>query len=83
MTNWEPGSVAEFEKNDKFYAAKRCKNRQISDEISSRTKKLLLKLLKQVETDFAIINSDLVDKYKKMNHSKIFLKDSYSTFNQT
>ena len=22
MTNWEPGSVAEFEKNDKFYAAK-------------------------------------------------------------
>ena len=35
------------------------------------------------ETDFAPINSDLVDKYKKMNHSKIFLKDSYSTFNQT
>ena len=38
MTKWEPGSVAEFEKNDKFYAAKDVKIDKLVSEISSRTK---------------------------------------------
>ena len=57
MTNWEPGSVAEFEKNDKYYDAKTVK-----------IDKLVMKLVQAFEageTDFAPINSDLVDKYKK------------------
>ncbi len=63
MTNWEPGSVAEFEKNENFYAA---------DDV--KIEKLVMKLVQEPkvaaqsfeagETDFAIINSDLVDKYK-------------------
>lgn len=32
------------------------------------------------ETDFAIINSDLVDKYKKMIHSNKLMKVTYSIF---
>ena len=64
MTNWEPGSIAEFKKNEDYYEAKTVK-----------IKKLVMKLVQDPkvaaqsfmagETDYAPINSDLVDKYKK------------------
>ena len=64
MTNWEPGSVAEFEKNDKFYAAKDVKVDKLVMKLVQEPK-VAAQSFEAGETDFAIINSDLVDKYKK------------------
>ena len=64
MTNWEPGSVAEFEKNDKFYAAKDVKIDKLVMKLVQEPK-VAAQSFEAGETDFAIINSDLVDKYKK------------------
>ena len=64
MTNWEPGSVAEFEKNDKFYAAKDVKIDKLVMKLV-QDPKVAAQSFEAGETDFAIINSDLVDKYKK------------------
>ena len=64
MTNWEPGSVAEFEKNDKFYAAKDVKIDKLVMKLV-QDPKVAAQAFEAGETDFAIINSDLVDKYKK------------------
>ena len=64
MTNWEPGSVAEFEKNDKFYAAKDVKIDKLVMKLVQEPK-VAAQAFEAGETDFAIINSDLVDKYKK------------------
>ena len=64
MTKWEPGSVAEFEKNDKFYAAKDVKIDKLVMKLVQEPK-VAAQSFEAGETDFAIINSDLVDKYKK------------------
>ena len=64
MTNWEPGSVAEFEKNDKFYAAKDVKIDKLVMKLV-QDPKVAAQAFEAGETDFAPINSDLVDKYKK------------------
>ena len=64
MTKWEPGSVAEFEKNDKFYAAKDVKIDKLVMKLVQEPK-VAAQAFEAGETDFAIINSDLVDKYKK------------------
>ena len=64
MTNWEPGSVAEFEKNDKVYAAKDVKIDKLVMKLVQEPK-VAAQSFEAGETDFAIINSDLVDKYKK------------------
>lgn len=63
MTNWEPGAVAEFEKNEDYW-----------DADNVKIDKLVMKLVQDPEvaaqsfqageTDFAPISSDLVDKYK-------------------
>ena len=63
MTNWEPGSVAEFKKNENYY-----------DQKHVKLSKLVMKLVQEPkaaaqaydagETDYAPINSELVDKYK-------------------
>ncbi|MDO4467969.1 MAG: peptide ABC transporter substrate-binding protein [Bacillota bacterium] len=63
MTNWEPGSVAEFKKSETYY-----------DAANVKIDNLVMKLVQDPavaatsfengETDFAPINSDLVDKYK-------------------
>ena len=64
MTKWEPGSVAEFEKNDKLYAAKDVKIDKLVMKLVQEPK-VAAQSFEAGETDFAIINSDLVDKYKK------------------
>ena len=64
MTNWEPGSVAEFEKNDKYYDAKTVKIDKLVMKLV-QDPKVAAQAFEAGETDFAIINSDLVDKYKK------------------
>ncbi len=63
MTNWEPGSVAEFEKNDQFYAAKKVKLDKLVMKLVQEPK-VAAQSFEAGETDFALINSDLVDKYK-------------------
>ena len=64
MTNWEPGSVAEFEKNDKYYDAKTVKIEKLVMKLV-QDPKVAAQAFEAGETDFAPINSDLVDKYKK------------------
>ena len=64
MTNWEPGSVAEFEKNDKYYDAKTVKINKLVMKLV-QDPKVAAQAFEAGETDFAPINSDLVDKYKK------------------
>ena len=64
MTNWEPGSVAEFEKNDKYYDAKTVKIDKLVMKLV-QDPKVAAQAFEAGETDFAPINSDLVDKYKK------------------
>ena len=64
MTNWEPGSVAEFEKNDKYYDAKTVKIDKLVMKLVQEPK-VAAQSFEAGETDFAPINSDLVDKYKK------------------
>ena len=64
MTKWEPGSVAEFEKNDKYYDAKTVKIDKLVMKLV-QDPKVAAQAFEAGETDFAPINSDLVDKYKK------------------
>lgn len=63
MTKWEPGSVAEFEKNDKYYDAKTVKLDKLVMKLV-QDPKVAAQSFEAGETDFALINSDLVDKYK-------------------
>lgn len=75
MTNWEPGSVAEFKKSETYY-----------DAASVKIDNLVMKLVQDPavaatsfdngETDFAPINSDLVDKYKD-NESYVQINEGY------
>ena len=69
MTNWEPGSVAEFEKNDKFYAAKDVKIDKLVMKLVQEPK-VAAQAFEAGETDYAPINSDLVDKYKEYDSFK-------------
>ncbi|MDM8196801.1 peptide ABC transporter substrate-binding protein [Massilimicrobiota timonensis] len=73
MKTWEPGKQATFEKNDKYWNADAVK-----------TQKLVMNIIPDLqtaatsfengETDFAPINSQLVDKYKN--------EDYYVSFNE-
>ena len=47
MTNWEPGSIAEFKKNDDYYEAKTVKIEKLVMKLVSRSKKLRLNHLWQ------------------------------------
>ena len=64
MTNWEPGSIAEFKKNDKYYEAKTVKIENLVMKLV-QDPKVAAQSFMAGETDYAPINSDLVDKYKK------------------
>lgn len=75
MTNWEPGSVAEFEKSDSYYAADTVKvdnvvMKLVQDPATAAAS------FENGETDFAAINSDLVDKYSSEDYYKI-INDGY------
>lgn len=64
MTNWEPGSIAEFKKNEKYYEAKTVKIENLVMKLV-QDPKVAAQSFMAGETDYAPINSDLVDKYKK------------------
>ena len=64
MTNWEPGSIAEFKKNEDYYEAKTVKIEKLVMKLVQNPK-VAAQAFEAGETDFAPINSDLVDKYKK------------------
>ena len=63
MTNWEPGSVAEFEKNESYYDQKHVKLNKLVMKLVQEPK-VAAQSFEAGETDYAPINSDLVDKYK-------------------
>ena len=63
MTNWEPGSVAEFEKNKSYYDQKHVKLDKLVMKLVQEPK-VAAQSFEAGETDYAPINSDLVDKYK-------------------
>ena len=63
MTNWEPGSVAEFEKNERYYDQKHVKLNKLVMKLVQEPK-VAAQSFEAGETDYAPINSDLVDKYK-------------------
>ena len=63
MTNWEPGSVAEFEKNESYYDQKHVKLNKLVMKLVQEPK-VAAQAFEAGETDYAPINSDLVDKYK-------------------
>ena len=63
MTNWEPGSVAEFEKNESYYDQKHVKLNKLVMKLVQEPK-VAAQSFEAGETDYALINSDLVDKYK-------------------
>ena len=69
MTNWEPGSVAEFEKNESYYDQKHVKLNKLVMKLVQEPK-VAAQAFEAGETDFAPINSDLVDKYKKNDSFK-------------
>ena len=58
MINLEPGSVAEFKKNENYY-----------DQKHVKLQRLVMKLVQEPK-DYASINSDLVDKYKEYDSFK-------------
>ena len=64
MTNWEPGSVAEFEKNESYYDQKHVKLNKLVMKLVQEPK-VAAQAFEAGETDYAPINSDLVDKYKE------------------
>ena len=64
MTNWEPGSIAEFKKNEDYYEAKTVKIEKLVIKLV-QDPKVAAQSFMAGETDYAPINSDLVDKYKK------------------
>ena len=63
MTNWELGSVAEFEKNESYYDQKHVKLNKLVMKLVQEPK-VAAQAFEAGETDYAPINSDLVDKYK-------------------
>ena len=63
MINWEPGSVAEFEKNESYYDQKHVKLNKLVMKLVQEPK-VAAQAFEAGETDYAPINSDLVDKYK-------------------
>ena len=63
MTNWEPGSVAEFKKNESYYNQKYVKLNKLVMKLVQEPK-VAAEAFEAGETDYAPINSDLVDKYK-------------------
>ena len=63
MTNWEPGSVVEFEKNESYYDQKHVKLNKLVMKLVQEPK-VAAQVFEAGETDYAPINSDLVDKYK-------------------
>ena len=63
MTNWEPGSVAEFEKNESYYDQKHVKLNKLVMKLVQEPK-VAAQSFEAGETDYAPINSNLVDKYK-------------------
>ena len=63
MTNWEPGSVAEFEKNDQYWNADTVKLENLVMKLVQKPE-VAATSFQNGETDFAPISSDLVDKYK-------------------
>ena len=64
MTNWEPGSIAEFKKNEDYYETKTVKIEKLVMKLV-QDPKVAAQSFEAGETDFAPTNSDLVDKYKK------------------
>ena len=73
MKTWEPGSKATFEKNKDYWNADSVKidnlvMNLVVDPTSGATS------FENNETDFAIINADLVDKYKD--------EDTFQTYNE-
>ena len=63
MTNWEPGSVAEFEMNESYYDQKHVKLNKLVMKLVQEPK-VAAQAFEAGKTDYALINSDLVDKYK-------------------
>ena len=63
MTNWEPGSIAEFKKNEDYYEAKTVKIEKIVMKLV-QDPKVAAQSFMAGETDYAPITSDLVGKYK-------------------
>ena len=63
MTNWEAGSVVEFEKNESYYDQKHVKLNKLVMKLVQEPK-VAAQVFEAGETDYAPINSDLVDKYK-------------------
>ena len=63
MTNWEPGSIAEFKKNEDYYEAKTVKIEKLVMKLV-QDPKVAAQSFMAGETDYAPITSDLVDKYK-------------------
>lgn len=66
MTDWQPGKTATFEKNDKYWNADAVKTQNlvmnlVQDPQTAATS------FKNGETDFAPINSQLIDQYKDDN----------------
>lgn len=63
MTNWEPGSIAGFKKNEAYYEAKTVKIEKLVMKLV-QDPKVAAQSFMAGETDYAPITSDLVGKYK-------------------
>lgn len=70
MTNWEPGSVAEFKKNEDYWNADKVKVDNLVMKLV-QDPEVAAQSFQAGETDFAPISSDLVDKYKKEDTFKL------------
>ena len=64
MINLEHGSVAEFKKNENYYDQKHVKLQRLAMKLVQEPK-VAAQAFETGETDYAPINSDLVDKYKE------------------
>lgn len=73
MKTWEPGRQATFEKNKDYWNADAVKLDELVLELV-QTPEVAATAFDQGETDFATINSGLVDKYKD--------NEAYETFNE-
>lgn len=73
MKTWEPGSKAVFTKNENYWNASAVKLDNLVMNLVQEPK-VAATSFDNGETDFAPINSDLVDKYKD--------KEGYQTFNE-
>ena len=69
MINLEPGSVAEFKKNENYYDQKHVKLQRFVMKLVQEPK-VAAQAFEAGETDYAPINSDLVDKYKEYDSFK-------------